>query len=156
MLPKRAEALLSCEASFGDSLGHSRDFGARNEESQKTGGVWTPTVFRRRCWDIVNFVMAFSAGVAIVWIFSSLLLLGGGYIIFMNAGIFWWTVVLQRKGPSIGPFLGGMLMAAGLWVSPIHLLHRCWWIAFFIDAGCVPIILVAVIAHFRDWFVSRR
>lgn len=69
------------------------------------------------------------------WGISLALLVVGGYVILGNLwlSIRWY---FHRQSASLVPFVGGILTAVGLALSPSPLVGSCWWLALFADPGC--------------------
>jgi hypothetical protein len=84
------------------------------------------------------------------WVFFALLVLFGGWVILAN-----WTTPFRRKGGSMVPVVGGMLVAIGFAISPVDDLHWLWWAPLVVDLGSVPLFLF--MAVFFLWqAISRK
>jgi hypothetical protein len=82
------------------------------------------------------------------WIIGSALLLVGGWLMILNALVFWRRCVQKRVASSWIPFLGGLLAAAGLALIPLAGIHKWWWLPFFLDWGCLPGITFSIVHLF--------
>ena len=75
-----------------------------------------------------------------VCIVSSMIVICGNYFIFIQTFI-------TKRWASLIPFIGGILGAIGLGISPIDSLRNYWWMPFLIDLGCVPVLTWTAIYH---------
>lgn len=79
----------------------------------------------------------------------------GAYLSALNAYVAYLSwVVKSPRVPSWTPILGGCLLAAGVFVIPNPHVRKWFWVAFFVDYGCVPGMLHALCWHV--WRIVRR
>lgn len=78
------------------------------------------------------------------------ILILGLYISLMNWITFFYNVF--KKGTiSYTPFIGGVLIVAAITVIPFPTLKMYWFIAFFIDFGCIPWLSIISIYSLIRW-----
>jgi hypothetical protein len=83
------------------------------------------------------------------WFLFSLLVFMGGWAILGN-----WVIALRRGG-SLVPVVGGVMVAVAFAVVPWDLLQSLWWAPLMVDLGCGPMLLLA--GSFLTWqWLSRR
>lgn len=88
-------------------------------------------------------------------VLSVILILAGGYLCFLS----WWVLIrwLQYgKHTSWPPFLAGVLLAGGLALLPWDYLSRLWWLAFLLDYGSIPNVIVGLVVYIRRLSASTR
>lgn len=69
--------------------------------------------------------------------FAVALLLMGGWLIILNWGCFYISIIRRKAAPSWVPLMGAGLFCAGL----LLLQNRSsdfWWLPFFLDYGSIP------------------
>ena len=68
------------------------------------------------------------------------------------------SAVLFRKSrhSSWGPLLGGLFLCIGFLMIPDNPYRHLWWIAFFIDWGCIPGIIFTIIAHIIRIYKNKK
>ncbi|AWM80601.1 hypothetical protein DKL61_09695 [Gammaproteobacteria bacterium ESL0073] len=77
-------------------------------------------------------------------ILSSLLLLIGLFVSVMNWLIFFNNDILKKKHSSFGLLIGGILLCIGILTMPFPSINEYWYLAFFIDFGCIPCLVIGV------------
>ncbi len=70
----------------------------------------------------------------------------------------WWIMARRHFNDewlSLGPFVGGLLGAAGLLMLPYRQMQWLWWIPLIVDPGCLPLIGRTLYSSFRDKFSQK-
>jgi hypothetical protein len=79
------------------------------------------------------------------WLGATLVLVGA-LVVASN-----WFIIIRfaarRIHGSVTPFLGGALMAGGIWLIPE--VRSLWWIPLLIDYGAVPMLVAACVGYVR-------
>lgn len=93
-------------------------------------------------------------------IFSLILLLMGGYIILFNWYAFF-NNQFSSKCISWVPLFGGCLLAIGIYCGEFGGFGEYWWIAFFLDFGCLPgfiynFLLFDFVNNLMDRFFGKK
>jgi hypothetical protein len=87
------------------------------------------------------------------WTLFSVLLLLGGCVALCN-----WGIAAQagrsRKGGSLVPLVGGVLVTAACLVAPAGPVRSLWWVPLVGDLGCVP--MLALTAGSLLWVAISR
>lgn len=80
------------------------------------------------------------------------LILVGGLIALLNGWLFV-NQLIGRRGSSVAPVVGGVLLLCGGLIYPDPAVRKWAWLGLFIDYGCIPYILLA---SFSVWSESRK
>lgn len=80
----------------------------------------------------------------------------GLWITICNWMIFWVCYIRKSRHSSWGPLLGGLFLCIGFLMIPDNPYHHLWWIAFFIDWGCIPGIIFTIIAHIIRIYKNKK
>ncbi len=62
--------------------------------------------------------------------------------------------VVRGSGVSQVPLVNGLIGALGFWLYPDPAVARCWWLAFVIDWGCLPLLVEWIV--YWAWVGRRR
>lgn len=80
------------------------------------------------------------------------LILVGGLIALLNGWLFV-NQLIGRRGSSVAPVVGGVLLLCGGLIYPDPAVRKWAWLGLFIDYGCIPYILLA---SYSMWSESRK
>jgi hypothetical protein len=81
----------------------------------------------------------------IVWAISIIMMMLSVWTIIGNLWIAFGGVVKKRKKfESLIPFVGGIIGAVGIIISPAAQLRFFWWIPLVADLGCLSLLLVVI------------
>lgn len=80
------------------------------------------------------------------------LILVGGLIALLNGWLFV-NQLIGRRGSSVAPVVGGVLLLCGGLIYPDPAVRKWAWLGLLIDYGCIPYILLA---SFSVWTQSRK
>lgn len=62
--------------------------------------------------------------------------------------------VVRGSVVSQVPLVNGLIGALGFWLYPDPVVARCWWLAFVIDWGCLPLLVEWIV--YCAWVGRRR
>lgn len=62
--------------------------------------------------------------------------------------------VVRGSAVSQVPLVNGLIGGLGFWLYPDPAVARCWWLAFVIDWGCLPLLVEWIV--YGAWIGRRR
>lgn len=90
------------------------------------------------------------------WGLAIIVALIGGLFSFVNWRIFYLGRIKKQKTPSGIPILGGLLLAYSFYLIPNNPYHHLFWLAAFLDIGCVPNIIWLIYILVRHIFSKEK
>ncbi len=85
------------------------------------------------------------------WILGGLCLVIFSLIALGNCAVAWNWFVHHKRG-SMFPVFGGLLGAIGVLLLPIENSSQWWWLPPLLDLGCVPIVIIWLVAFLGRYF----
>lgn len=83
------------------------------------------------------------------WLLYALLILGV-YLACIN-WLTLWVNIVRKKHVSFAPFIGGIFLCIGILAIPYPVIHKYAWLAFWIDFGSLPWLIMTLYYFIKDF-----